>query len=725
MADERLEHEIRMLKFYISSMEELLGVLEQNSIEQARKLEFRNIILSTQQETSLDGIIVADENDKVLSYNGRYLDIWKLAPEMLESKPHVQAMKTVAHKLTDPEGFIARLKFLYENRGEKVLDEIIFKDGRIINRYTTPVFGNGGTYFGRVWYLRDVTEQKEAEKAEHRKAEEEMRKLSLAVEGSSDWILITDRNGKIEYVNHAVEAISGYDKKELIGQNPRIFKSGKHDKQFYKELRDTILSGRTFSAIIMNRKKNGGLFEVFNTITPLKDDKGNIIHFVSTAKDITQQKLLEEKLLYLANYDVLTELPNKNLFIDRLNQTLARAEYNKRLVTILSIDIDKFSFINDTFGSGTGDKLLQEFGKRLFSLLREGDTVARIGSDEFGVSLIDIASFEDTVMLAEKIMESIRQPFRIDGEEIILTTSIGISCYPQDGKDASELLKNSNMVMLKAKASGMNNYQFYTDDINKKAAEFVRLEGRLFNALKNDEFLLYYQPYFDTYTTEMSGMESLLRWNSPEFGLISPGEFIPVLEETGLIVSVGQWALKTACRQLREWQDKGYRTVPVAVNFSAVQFRQKDLADLLEKTIGESRIDPQMLSFEMTESAFMQDVEFTKSVLDRIKKSGIHINIDDFGTGYSSLSYLKKLPIDNLKIDISFVRGIADNRDDRAIASAIISMAHNLNMKTIAEGVETEEQLKILRQLGCDMIQGFYFSRPLPSGEIEKILQGS
>ncbi|MBI5205662.1 MAG: EAL domain-containing protein [Nitrospirae bacterium] len=573
--------------------------------------------------------------------------------------------------------------------------------------------------------LNQMAESLQRNKAEHRKAEEEMKKLSFAVEGSSDWILITDRDGKIEYVNHAVEEMSGYDKEELIGQNPRIFKSGKHDEQFYEGLWDTILLGSAFRAIVTNRKKTGELFEIFNTITPLKDEKGDIIHFVSTAKDITQQKLLEDKLQYLANYDSLTELPNKNLFIDRLHQTIARAEYNKRLITILSIDIDKFSFINDTFGSGRGDKILQEFGKRLFSALRDGDTVARTGSDEFGVSLIDISSFEDSVMLAEKIMNSIRQPFRIDGEEIILTASIGISCYPQDGKDAFELLKNANMVMLKVKASGMNNYQFYTDDINKKAAEFVRLERRLFNALKNDEFLLYYQPYFDTDTTGMSGMEALLRWNSPEFGLVSPGEFIPVLEETGLIIDVGRWILKAALGQLKEWQGRGYMTPPVTVNFSAVQFRQKNLGDLLEKTIRDSDIDPKMLAFEMTESAFMQDVEFTKSVLDRIKKVGISINIDDFGTGYSSLSYLKKFPIDNLKIDISFIRGIAGNRDDAEIVSTIISLAHNLNMKTIAEGVETEEQLKILRRLRCDMVQGYYLSRPLPPEEIGKMLKGS
>ncbi|TAL26017.1 MAG: EAL domain-containing protein [Nitrospirae bacterium] len=608
---------------------------------------------------------------------------------------------------------------------DSAVDAYIFGEGSFISQIITPAMNELWVrlFALAVLILSGIFAQ--ASIAGRKRTEEEMKKLSLAVEGSSDWILITDRDGKIEYANHAVEEMSGYAKEELIGQNPRIFKSGRHDKQFYEGLWDTILLGSAFRAIVTNRKKTGELFDIFNTITPLQDDRGNIMHFVATAKDITEQKLLEAKLHHLANYDALTELPNRNLFIERLDQTIARAEYNKRLIAVLSIDIDKFSFINDTFGPGIGDKVLQEFGRRLLSILRDGDIVARIGSDEFGVALIDIARFEDIIMLVEKLMNAIRQPFGIEGEEIVLTTSVGISCYPPDGNNAYELLKNANMGMMRVRKSGMNDYQFYTRDMDRKASEFILLERRLFKALKNNEFVLYYQPYFNIDSIKMAGMEALLRWKSPELGLVSPGNFIPVLEETGMIISVGQWILEAAFRQLKEWQDKGYGIVPVTVNFSAVQFRQKDIGDLLEKTITESGIDPKLFAVEITESTFMQDAEFTKNILDRIKKLGIAVNIDDFGTGYSSLSYLKKLPIDNLKIDISFIRGIVDNPDDATITAAIISMAHHLNLKTIAEGVETEGQLDILRLLRCDMAQGYYFSRPLPSEEVEKMLQRS
>lgn len=576
------------------------------------------------------------------------------------------------------------------------------------------VFAEGGELMYLDGYIFDITARK--------KAEEGMEKLLTAVENSSDWILITDRQGTITYVNKAVAKIAGYEKDELLGVNPRIFKSGLHSSQFYEDLWNTLLSGRTFSGIVTNRRKDGELFEMYHTITPLKDSSGEISNFVATSKDMTQQKLMEDRINFLAYYDRLTGLPNRTLLMDRLKQAITRAKHHKRFVAVLSIDIDRFSLINDTYGARRGDDVLTAFGQRLLDNVREGDTVARLGSDEFGIAFVDMAHSEDIIVMLKKIMTIIRQPLNVEGEEIIATASIGISIYPDDAYDAESALQNANIAMLKVKKREMNNYLFFTPDINIKSSEFLRLEQNLYKALQNNEFVLHYQPYFITDTRQACGMEALIRWQSPDLGIVSPGEFIPVLEESRLIIDVGQWILATACKQLISWRDKGLEVVPVAVNFSSLQFRQKDFVTLLSKTIEEVGIEPGLITCEITESTFMEDMEFTRAALEDIENLGFSVNIDDFGTGYSSLSYLKRLPVTNLKIDISFIRHITEDPDDAAIVSTIISMAHNLGLKTIAEGVETEEQWKIMRLMRCDMIQGFYLSRPQLPEEVEKFL---
>ena len=555
-----------------------------------------------------------------------------------------------------------------------------------------------------------------------KKSEKEMKKLSMSVEQSTDCVVITNKIGNIEYVNNAVEEITGYKREELIRKKPKIFQSGKHDNKFYREMWDTILSGHSFPAIFTNRKKNGELFYLNQTITSLRDEKGDITHFIATGKDITQQKFMEEKINYLAYYDALTGLPNRNLFIDRLKQGIARTDYSKRLISILAVDIDRFKSINDTFGLDTGDNVLKEVAEILSTSVRKGDTVARLGGDDFGVLLIDIAHSEDIILVIEKIMKNASQTITFNGKEIVLSLSIGISVYPADGKDAYELIKNADLALSKAKQQGRKNYQFYTEDMDLKASEFVLMEKNLLPALKNKEFMLNYQPYWEINTKRIIGMEALLRWKNEELGMVSPGKFIPVLEEMGLILEVGKWILETACRQFKEWQGKGYLVVPVSVNVSPVQFRQKDLSEMIGKITKEFSLDPKLLTLEITESTFMHDIEFTSSVLKKLRDIGISISIDDFGTGYSSLSYLKRFPVDNLKIDISFIREIATDPDTASIVTAIIAMAHTLNLKTIAEGVETEEQWKILRLLRCDMGQGYYISKPLPAEEVERFL---
>lgn len=563
--------------------------------------------------------------------------------------------------------------------------------------------------------IQDITEREETER--------EMLKLSMAVEHAYDWILITNSDGVIEYANRAVEKMSGYTRAELLGKKPSIFKSGKYDRSFYRNMWSTILSGRVLQTIMVNRKKNGELFEAYHTITPLRDKRGDISHFIATSKDMTQQKMLEQRVAWLNYFDVLTDLPNRNLFLERLGQTIAAARHSNANIALLSLDIDRFTFINDTFGYDKGDEVLKEVGRRLQRQVGSAELVARFGSDEFGIMLADLSNDRDVLVVVERIREAFQLRIKAGDDDISITLSIGISLYPNDGEDAHSLLKNAEIAMAKTKAGGMNDYQFYTPDMNAKAAEFVRMQKGLQDALESGEFDLHYQPYFGSGSKKMAGMEALLRWNSRDLGMIPPSRFIPILEETGMIVHVGTWALERVCRQIGEWRSKGCPVVPVAVNLSSIQFRQNDLAAIVERAIAKTGIDPKLLTFEITESTFMRDVESTRKMLAQLKSMGVAVAIDDFGTGHSSLSYLMRFPVDILKIDRSFIRDLATDPDCASIVTGIIALAHNMNLKTIAEGVETEEQWRILRILRCDMIQGFHLSRPLPAMEIEKLFK--
>lgn len=547
-------------------------------------------------------------------------------------------------------------------------------------------------------------------------AQEEMKRLSMSVEQATEAIIITDTEGKIDYVNSAAQHITGYNREELIGSIPSIFKPEMLSENFYRGLWETINSGNSFTEIIKDTKKNGEPYYLLQTIRPLKDKSGKIINFITTGKDITQQKAVEQKLNYLIYNDALTGIPNRIFYTERLEREIARAAYDGTVVATVIIDIDRFKYINDANGNAFGDKVLKTIAERLSASVRKGDIVARLGSDEFGLILIDIKRSEDIIHFIDKLMNNISMPIE---EESRLTISGGISLYPNDGASVEVLLKSADIALLKSKKEGGNNIQFVATEMTIKASEFALMEKRLIKALKENEFVMHYQPYWDVKTKVMTGMEALIRWQSKDLGLVPPVRFISILEETGLIIDVGKWILKKCCSQLREWLNKGYKAVPVSINFSSIQFRQKDLLETITATIEESDIDPHLITMEITESAIMEDPEFTNSVLNNIKQQGISISIDDFGTGYSSLSYLRRFPIDNLKIDISFIRDLSEDPDTASIVTAIIGMAHTLGLKTIAEGIETEEQWKILRLLRCDLGQGFYYSKPLPAMEVE------
>lgn len=551
---------------------------------------------------------------------------------------------------------------------------------------------------------------------------DELKKLKTAIENSGDWILITDKYGTIEYANRAVENISKYNKKEIIGKNPRIFKSNKHDIEFYKNLWNTILSGNIFNAIIINRKKTGELFELHYSITPLKDESGNITHFVATAKDITEQKTLEKQIEYLKYYDSLTGLYNRNFFIEELQRIIKRSEVESLRFSVVILDIDKFTSINDTFGYEIGDDILKITGERIVNIVSNECIVSRFEADKFGIILTNTENPEDIVTLLEKIRNNLKIPINIKNEDIIITLSMGIAIFPENGNTPDTLIKNAEIALSKSREEHMNSYKFFEEDLNIKTSEFVHMQRHLFHALEKNEFVMHYQPYFDATTQKISGIEALLRWYSPKFGIVTPDMFIPYLEETGMIIDVGKWIIQTVCRQIKEWIDKGYKTsiVPVFINLSLAQFLQKDFLEFVGKTIADTGIYPSFLGFEITESTFTQDITYTKYILEILRKKGISLSIDDFGTGYSSLSSLKKIPINNIKIDRSFINELINSPEDASIVITTITMAHNLGLKTIAEGVETEDQCKFLRILRCDMLQGYYFCKPIPASEVEK-----
>ena len=464
-------------------------------------------------------------------------------------------------------------------------------------------------------------------------------------------------------------------------------------------------------------------------------EKANLVKEIQAANDLLAQVNLElaaavehkdSQIERIAHYDSLTNLPNRLLFLDRLGQELARAHRDNRLVAVLSVDLDRFKQVNDSFGHPVGDQLLQAVAGRLASHVRAGDTVARIAGDEFGIVLTGMKAAHDAGEVTQKILDSFaHNPVAIGGSEIFVTLSVGISIYPFDGVDTTSLLKNADAALHHAKNEGRNNFQYYAGQMNASAWQRLTLETELRRALAREEFLLHYQPQVDLDSGKIIGMEALLRWQSAEHGLVSPGEFIPLLEETGLILPVGEWVLRSACKQARAWQVAGLSGIHIAVNLSTLQFRQPDFAGMVMDILEENGLDParKIIELELTESLLMHNVAGTIDTLNKLHETGIQFSIDDFGTGYSSLSYLKRFPISSLKIDQSFVRDLSSDANDAAIIAAIIALGHSLGLNVIAEGVETASQLAHLRRMGCDEIQGYLFSRPVPAAEMTHLLQ--
>ena len=559
--------------------------------------------------------------------------------------------------------------------------------------------------------------------SERRQSEENLRLAAKVFESSAEGIVITDSAGNILKVNDAFSRITGYSPSEILGETPRLLKSGRHDKDFYRKMWTSLLETGHWQGEIWNKRKNGEIYPEWMSIGNVKNDKGETTHFVGTFTDITQRKAAEERINYLAHHDALTGLPNRTLLHDRTTQALAACQYQHNKSALLLIDLDRFKNINESLNHDFGDRLLKLVAERLGGCIRALDTLARSGGDEFVVLMAEVHNLNEITAMAKNILAAMNQPFQLEGQEIIITSSIGISVYPDDGDNTPTLLKNADVAMYRAKELGRNNCQFYTQDMNVRTFETLVLENSLRHALALRQFELHYQPQVGIAGGAIVGVEALIRLRHPELGMVSPANFIPIAEETGLIVPIGEWVIQQACLQAKAWHEQGHGGLCVAVNLSARQFRQPGLVAAVEQALAASGLPPGCLELELTESILMQDTEETLATLHQFKVMGVQLSIDDFGTGFSSLGYLKRFNLDKLKIDQSFVRDITSDPNDLAIARAVIALGHSLNLKVIAEGVETAEQLALLRENGCDEMQGYYFSRPLPAGEISRFLQ--
>ena len=473
------------------------------------------------------------------------------------------------------------------------------------------------------------------------------------------------------------------------------------------------------------RRKDGSLVWVLQNENLVEGPDGRLSVIEGTTIDISERKQAEEQVKHLAFHDPLTNLPNRLLFNDRLTLAVAQAHRHNQRLAVLFLDLDRFKVINDSLGHSIGDELLRQVAERIQEYVREGDTVARLGGDEFTLLVPGISAEEDAAKIARKICEAIHDPFWIDGRELFVTTSVGVSVYPSDGHDGETLVRNADSAMYRAKDQGRDNYQLYTPAMNAKAVERLSLESRLRQAVANDEFELHFQPFIDLRTAEVLGAEALIRWRHPELGLIPPMDFIPIAELSGLIVPIGEWVLRTACAEARKWHKKGFPRLTVSVNLSSRQFQQTDLLSQVTRALDETGLEADKLDLEITESNAMHNAEHSINTLRGLKKQGVRISMDDFGTGYSSLNYLKRFPIDRIKLDQSFVRDLPTDKDDAAIAMAVIAMGRSLELIVIAEGVETEEQLAFLKGHECDQLQGFLLSRPLPPEAFDRFLDDS
>lgn len=556
----------------------------------------------------------------------------------------------------------------------------------------------------------------------------EKERAEVTLNSIGDAVLSTDISGNVTYLNAVAEAMTGWSRTEALGRPlAEVFNiidgatREPSDNPMSLAVRENKTVSLTANCILIRR--DGYESPIEDSAAPIHDRGGTITGAVIVFHDVSVARRMSLQLSHLAQHDSLTDLPNRMLLNDRLQQAINIAKRHGYRIAVLFMDLDRFKHINDSLGHVIGDQLLQAVAVRLERCVRESDTVGRQGGDEFVVVLSELEAAENAGISAAKLLAALTLPYHIASHDIIVPVSIGVSIYPDDSEDAETLIKNADTAMYHAKENGRNNYQFFKQEMNIRATERQFIEGGLRVALERNEFSLHYQPKVDLGTGAITGVEALLRWKHPERGFIPPAQFVPIAEDTGLILPIGHWVMSEACRQSREWIDAGFAPVPIAVNISAVEFRSRDFVDNVRAILKKSGLDPRCLELELTETVLMKHAESTVSMLKALKEIGVQLTVDDFGTGYSSLSYLRQFPIDALKVDQSFVHEISSRTDDAAIVSAVISMGNSLKKRVIAEGVETREQLDFLTAEGCEEAQGYYFNRPMVANQFAKLLE--
>jgi diguanylate cyclase (GGDEF)-like protein/PAS domain S-box-containing protein len=575
-----------------------------------------------------------------------------------------------------------------------------------------PGSGEGENFLA---YFRDASDQRAF--ARH------LQQAAVVFASSSDAISIIDQHKRVKLVNNAFCSMTGFRNEEIIGRNAMLLGAEQKDIKQLEKIWAIVESKGAWQGEVWKRRRDGSRYPEWMSVTAVRSKSGEVTEYVVIANDMTERKQAEDRIRYQANFDPLTDLPNRNLFMDRLRQGIERAKRDRTLLAVLFIDLDRFKYINDSFGHGVGDLLLVKVAEILKGCVRTSDTIARFGGDEFAIILSPVYGARNAGRVAANILERLSRPIDLDGYEAVTGGSIGVSLFPTDGGDAETLVKNADSAMYRAKERGRNTYQFYTEEMQQNAQRRILMERDLRAALADESLDLVFQPQLSCKTGSVGGMEVLMRWANGEHGLIPPSVFISLAEDTGLIVPMGRWILLEACEQYMSWHREGIAPPQLAVNVSPRQFKDKSFVTMVSDVIAETGISPFALELEITESMLMEDHEFALSVLQQLRSLGLKLSIDDFGTGYSSLAYLREFPMDTVKIDQSFIKHVDSKEDDAAIVRAIVNLGHTLNMKVVAEGVETEEQLALLKEFGVDYIQGYYFAKPMSAKLCKTFLQ--
>lgn len=685
---------------------ELEQRVAERTIELSQQLHFLKQLI----ETIPGPIFYKDAQARYLGCNSAFVDFIGIAADDLVGKtPHDIAPAELAEK------YLAADRALLDKPGTQIYESPVrYANGEIrdVMFHKAAFYQPDGAVGGLVGFMLDITERKRMEAG--------LRQAATVFDSSAEGVTITSPDGTIVAVNRAFTEITGYSEEEVIGKNPRMLQSGRHGKEFYRDMWTAV--GRTgrWQGEVWNRCKDGRLFPEWLTISAVKDAHGEVTHYVGVFSDITAIKTAYEQLNYQAHHDPLTGLPNRLLLEDRLHVALQRARREQTGLAVLFVDLDRFKTINDSLGHDVGDRVLCEVAERMNKLIRGSDTVARLGGDEFLILMEGVGDANTASSVADKILENLRKTPVSLGQEFFVGVSIGISLFPQDGDDSTTLIKRADVAMYRAKQRGRNTYEFFVPELTDSSLERFHLETELRRAIEREEFRVYLQPQFALGTGRLIGAEALVRWMHPEQGLLYPGKFIPLAEESGLIVAIGEWVQLTACKCWAEWTQRGLNPGVVSINVSGVEFRRGRIQEIVRKTLDTTRLAPAQLELEITESAVMNQAESGIRVLNDLREMGIRLAIDDFGTGYSSLAYLKRLPLNKLKVDQSFVRGLPGNAEDCAIARAVIALGHSLQLTIIAEGVETFEQSAFLLDEGCDEIQGYLRGRPMSIDEFAR-----